>query len=152
MGHVIFFLSWKISFLLYWRKDPATGKCRILPPARKRCSDAVWMKHGNMPQKLPVGLDGQRRHGYCYFHARTSSRSGMDTEAPARVTAIADAFAASSMAASTVSSLETAAMKYPVKVSPAAVVSTAFTGKASWKWNFCLDRKMLPLVPMVRRI
>ena len=102
---MIFFLNWKIGFLLRWRKDPATGKCRELSPARKRYSDAVWVKHGNMLQKLPVGLDGQRRHGYCYFHARTSSRSGMDAEAPACVTAIADAFAASSMADSTDSPL-----------------------------------------------
>ena len=88
-------------------------------------------KNHEKPWEVLRGLDEQIRLVFCYFQARTSSLRGMEAEAPARVTAMADAFAASSMAASAVSPLETAAIKYPVKVSPAAVVSTAFTGKAS---------------------
>lgn len=56
-----------------------------------------------------------------------SAHSGTDGDAPFLVTAIAAARAAMSIACAAASPFSNAAIKYPVKVSPAAVVSTAFT-------------------------
>ena len=63
-----------------------------------------------------------------YVHFSTSARNGIDGAAPGLDTAIAEAFAARSSTFSIGSPAMTPAIKYPVKVSPAAVVSTAFTG------------------------
>ncbi len=54
---------------------------------------------------------------------------GMDAVAPGRETAMADALAASSSPSCTGIPSMIEEIKYPVKVSPAAVVSTAFTLK-----------------------
>ena len=59
--------------------------------------------------------------------ALTSSSFGIDGAAPFRVTEIAAAALALSMAAAGASPRASPATRYPVKVSPAAVVSTAFT-------------------------
>jgi len=57
----------------------------------------------------------------------------MDAVAPGLETAIADAFAASSSPSCTGSPSIIEEIKYPVNVSPAAVVSTAFTLKIPWR-------------------
>ena len=63
----------------------------------------------------------------------TSSALGMDGVAPGLETAMDEAFAAILSASWMDLPSMTAAMKYHVNVSPAAVVSTAFTLKMSWK-------------------
>ena len=60
-------------------------------------------------------------------NSRTSSAVGTEGAAPVRETARADAAEASCSAVCTDFPALTAARKYPQKVSPAAVVSTAFT-------------------------
>ena len=62
----------------------------------------------------------------------TSSALGMDGVAPGLETAMEEAFAAILSASWMDLPSITAAMKYPVNVSPAAVVSTAFTLKIPW--------------------
>ena len=62
----------------------------------------------------------------------TSSIVGIEGAAPTRVTAIEEAFAAVRSAVWMSAPSDSFRMKKPVKVSPAAVVSTAFTGKMSW--------------------
>ena len=57
----------------------------------------------------------------------TSSRRGMDAVAPGLETAMAEAFAAISSPSGTGIPPIREERKYPVNVSPAAVVSTAFT-------------------------
>ena len=57
----------------------------------------------------------------------TSSYTGIEVDAPRRDTVIADAFDAISRADATSLPFITDARKYPVKVSPAAVVSTGST-------------------------
>ena len=61
--------------------------------------------------------------------SRTSRFIGMDAVAPGRETAIADAFAAISSPSLTGIPSMIEEIKYPVNVSPAAVVSTALTLK-----------------------
>ena len=57
----------------------------------------------------------------------------MEGAAPLAETAIAEAADASLNAVSTDFSAQSAARKYPQKVSPAAVVSTAFTFNIGWE-------------------
>lgn len=64
---------------------------------------------------------------YLFKNKVTSSFNGIDGTAPSRVTAIAAAFAANSRDRGTSMFSLMHARKYPVKVSPAAVVSTAVT-------------------------
>ena len=75
-----------------------------------------------------------RKHsGHKLFYSasadKTSARVGTEEEAPIRDTAMEDALEAIRRASATGFPLATLARKKPVKVSPAAVVSTAFTGK-----------------------
>ncbi len=62
----------------------------------------------------------------------TSSRQGMLAAAPGIPTAIALALLAVSIAASALSPAAVMLRKYPVKVSPAPVVSTTLTMYARW--------------------
>ena len=80
----------------------------------------------NEPKKLPHG--SMRELSY----AKSSSYIGMDGEAPFRETATAAALAAISKAFFAVAPDVTACRKKPVKVSPAAVVSTTSVLIAGW--------------------
>ena len=70
-------------------------------------------------------IDSQQK---CVKACLISSRVGMEGPAPFLLTAIADAIAAVLRDSSTLFPLIMLPMKKPVKVSPAAVVSTVFTG------------------------
>ena len=63
----------------------------------------------------------------------TSFRQGMEGTAPGRETAMEEALALIFSAWGMSMPSAKPARKKPVKVSPAAVVSTAFTGKMGWK-------------------
>ena len=66
-------------------------------------------------------------------HSSTALCTGMEGAAPLAETAIAEAADASLNAVSTDFSAQSAARKYPQKVSPAAVVSTAYTLNIGWE-------------------
>lgn len=84
--------------------------------------DAGAQKNGS---DLPVN---RNRWAHDYFSASSTSLSvGMDTAAPERVTEMELALLARFRASSAGTPSATAAKKKPVKVSPAAVVSTACT-------------------------
>ena len=68
----------------------------------------------------------------CQISASTSAIVGIEGAAPTRVTAIEEAFAAVRSAVCISAPSVSFLMKKPVNVSPAAVVSTALTGKMSW--------------------
>ena len=84
---------------------------------------AAFLSNAKMPQRSQTIIFYQR------LHSSTSFFRGMDAVAPGRETAMADALAASSSPSCTGIPSIIEEIKYPVKVSPAAVVSTAFTLK-----------------------
>ena len=74
---------------------------------------------------------------------------GIDTDAPFLDTAIADATDAIFKDFSTVFPIAVCAKKYPVNVSPAAVVSMALTLNGGWKTTFSVSLYILPSLPRV---
>ncbi len=93
---------------------PGNKKCRIHPFS------------GLIPHSYQFSAF---REQIFYKAAITSSREGIEGEAPFLVTVIEDAFALIFRISGIGIFSKMPEIKYPVKVSPAAVVSTAFTGK-----------------------
>lgn len=85
------------------------------------CRPNVKREYDNGGPSLSRSLKG-------YSNSSTSLQVGMDALAPLLLTARAAAMEAILKASSTQSPLRILPMKNPVKVSPAAVVSTVFTG------------------------
>ena len=73
--------------------------------------------------------------GIIYKSICSSAQTGTETDAPFLDTAIADACAAIERHCSAENPFSCAIRKYPVKVSPAAVVSTACTFCAGQKYR-----------------